>query len=174
MAKRTILSFPNPVLRQQAKPVARFGPELKQLVADMAETMYAAPGIGLAAPQIGVSEQIVVVDINPPEDRNLIVLVNPCIVHREGEAVDTEGCLSVIEYTAEVKRARRIVVQARDIEGKPLEFDAEEWYARVLQHEIDHLNGILYIDYLSSLKRTLYKKKLRKILQEREREGGEP
>lgn len=165
MAIREILTYPNPLLRHEAKTVTRFDEELAELIHDMAATMYAAPGVGLAANQIGVLKQVVVMDIAPRDQPNeLIVLINPEIMTREGEVVDEEGCLSVREYTAKVKRAQKIMVKAQDIKGNFREFEAEEWLARVIQHEVDHLRGILYIDYLSSLKRILYKKRLKKIL----------
>ncbi|MEJ2689254.1 MAG: peptide deformylase [Deltaproteobacteria bacterium] len=172
MAIRNILKYPDPLLRKKAQPVNEFGEELEQLVADMAETMYDAPGAGLAAPQIGVHLQVVVMDVSPSEEKakekKLTVLVNPEILEMEGEVIDEEGCLSVIEYSAKVKRARKIKVCARDPKGNPLEFEAEEWFARVIQHEVDHLLGILFIDRISSLKRSLYKKKLKKLLKEQE------
>ena len=127
MAIRTILTFPDPILRQKAKKVTRFDEELKQLAADMGETMYEAPGIGLAANQIGVLLQIVVVDVSMPGDgKKFISLVNPVITEGEGSVIDEEGCLSVIDYTSTVKRFRKIKVTAQDLEGKPMEFSAEE------------------------------------------------
>lgn len=166
MAIRTILTFPHPVLRQKAKKVTRFDAELKQLAADMGETMYDAPGIGLAANQIGLLLQIVVVDVSMPGDRKkFIALVNPVIAEGEGSVTDEEGCLSVIDYTSTVKRFRKIKVTAQDLEGKPMEFIAEDRFARVIQHEVDHLHGKLFIDHISSLKRSLYKKRLKKMLQ---------
>lgn len=170
MAIRKILKYPDPSLRQKAAPVEDFGEDLEKLLNDMAETMYDAPGAGLAATQIGVLQQVVVMDIGPEEKRELTVLINPEIVSAEGEVVDVEGCLSVIEYSSKVKRAQKIQVRARDREGKPLEFEAEDWFARVIQHEVDHLHGILYIDRISALKRSLYKKKLKKILKEQQEE----
>lgn len=169
MAVRTILTYPHPVLRQKAELITVFDQELKDLVADMAETMYKAPGVGLAANQIGVARQLVVVDRSTAEnERRYITLVNPVISGGEGSVVDEEGCLSVIECFAKVKRFRKIHVTAQDVEGNPLEFDAKDRYARIIQHEVDHLLGTLFIDRLSPLKRALYKKKLKKILQEEE------
>lgn len=170
MALRNILKYPDPALRKKAAQVEEFGAELEELVRDMAETMYDAPGAGLAATQIGVHLQVVVMDISPPEEKELTVLVNPKIIHSEGEVVEVEGCLSVIEFSAKVKRAQKIVIKARDIKGSSLEFEAEDWFARVIQHEVDHLQGVLYIDRISALKRSLYKKKLKKILKEQEEE----
>lgn len=165
MAIRTILTFPDPILRQKAKKVTRFDEDLKKLAADMGETMFDAPGIGLAANQIGVLLQIVVVDVSMPGDgKKFISLVNPVISEGEGSVIDEEGCLSVIDYTSTVKRFRKIKVTAQDLEGKPMEFSAEGRFARVIQHEVDHLLGKLFIDHISSLKRTLYKKRLKKML----------
>lgn len=169
MAIRTILTYPHPVLREKAAIITEFDQELQTLVEDMAETMYAAPGVGLAANQIGVARQVVVVDRSTVDNqRDYITLVNPVISDGEGSIIDEEGCLSVIECYAKVKRFRKIHVTAQDVQGNPLEFDAEDRYARIIQHEIDHLLGTLFIDRLSSLKRALYKKKLKKILQEKE------
>ncbi|HBI15829.1 MAG TPA: peptide deformylase [Desulfobulbaceae bacterium] len=166
MAIRTIHTFPDPVLRQKAKKVTRFDDELKQLAADMGETMYEAPGIGLAANQIGVLLQIVVVDVSMPGDRKkFISLINPVISEGEGSVTDDEGCLSVIDYTSSVKRFKKIKVSAQDLDGKPMEFIAEDRFARVIQHEVDHLHGKLFIDRISALKRSLYKKRLKKMLQ---------
>lgn len=165
MAILPILKYPNPILRKKTVLVSEFGSELEALIKDMVETMYDAPGVGLAAPQIGVSKKIIVYDAAPAEEKgDFTALINPQIIEAEGLEVGEEGCLSVRELCAEVKRAYRIVVKAQDIEGNDITIEAEDWPARVLQHEIDHLNGILFIDHLSSLKRTLYKKKLKKIL----------
>ena len=165
MALREILKYPNPILRKKAAKVTEFDESLQELVADMEETMYDAPGVGLAAPQIGISLQVVIMDITErEEDAELIVLVNPEISEGEGSDVDEEGCLSVVDLTAKVKRFTKIRVTAQDIEGNPLDFIAEDWYARVIQHETDHLNGTLFIDHLSSLKRSMYKKKRKKQL----------
>lgn len=169
MALRTILTYPHPVLREKAEPVTVFDQDLKALVEDMVETMYHAPGVGLAANQIGIARQVVVVDRSTTDDeRAYITLINPVISGGEGSVIDDEGCLSVIDCYAKVKRFRKIHVSARDVAGNPLEFDAEDRYARIIQHEVDHLLGTLFIDRLSSLKRALYKKKLKKILQEQE------
>jgi peptide deformylase len=167
MAIREIITYPDPVLRQKAKPVTVFDEELKTLVTDMGETMYDAPGIGLAANQVGVSLRVIVVDVSQDEnEKRFSVFINPEIIRGEGEISDEEGCLSVLEYTARVKRFQRIHVKAQDLDGKYMEFDAEDRFARVLQHEIDHLEGKLFIDRISGLKRNLYKKKLKKILRE--------
>ncbi|MEN8143061.1 MAG: peptide deformylase [Thermodesulfobacteriota bacterium] len=166
MAILPIFKYPSPVLRKKSAPVTEFGPELEELVKDMAETMYDAPGVGLAAPQIGVSKQLIIYDTAAEDEKgDYTALVNPKILEAAGEEIGEEGCLSVRDYAAEVKRAQWIKLQAQDIEGNDISFEAEDWLARVLQHEIDHLNGILFIDHLSSLKRMLYKKKLKKFLQ---------
>lgn len=165
MSIRPIVTFPYSNLRKKAKPVTNFDAKLKELVRDMAETMYDAPGVGLAAPQIDVPLQLAVIDITPKDEPNhLIVLANPRIVKGEGEQVDEEGCLSVVEYSANVKRFEKIWVEAQDIDGNPLSFEAEGFYARVIQHELDHLDGKLFLDRISSLKRTFYVKKRTKQL----------
>lgn len=169
MAIRTIITYPHPVLRQKAEKITVFDQELKTLIEDMADTMYKAPGVGLAANQIGIARQLVVIDRSTEDnERKFLTLINPEITGGEGSVVDEEGCLSVIECYAKVKRFRKIHVTAQDADGNPLEFDAEERFARIIQHEVDHLLGTLFIDRLSSLKRALYKKKLKKILQEEE------
>ncbi len=167
MALREIITYPHPVLREVAKEVTTFDDDLKTLVQDMGETMFDAPGVGLAANQIGIARQIVVVDQSEnEEDKKFIALINPVISDGEGSVTDEEGCLSVIECMAKVKRFQKIHVKAQDITGKVVEFDAMDRFARIIQHEVDHLNGTLFIDRISSLKRTLYKKKLKKILQQ--------
>lgn len=131
----------------------------------MAETMYDAPGVGLAAPQIGESIQLIVVDISVDEEnQNYMTLINPEITVTEGDQIDEEGCLSVPELTSKVKRFKKITVDFQDIEGKEQQLETEDRFAVVLQHEIDHLKGILFIDHLSSLKRNLYKKKVKKMM----------
>lgn len=165
MSIRKIYTYPEPVLRQKAKPITNFDQDLVDLVEDMAETMYDAPGIGLAAPQIGESIRLIVVDISEKDqEQEYMTLVNPEIVEKEGSQIDEEGCLSVAELTSKVTRARKIKVTYQDIEGNPQELETEDRFAVVLQHEIDHLNGILFLDHLSSLKKNLYKKKVKKWL----------
>lgn len=169
MALRKIVTYPFPILKETAKPVTDFGPELEKLVADMAETMYAAPGVGLAAPQIDIPLQLCVIDISPKEGpKNLIVLANPKIVSGEGEEIDEEGCLSVREFFSKVPRYTKIQVEAQNLKGESVSFTAKDYFARVIQHEIDHLHGTLFIDRISNLKRTLYKKKLKKMLKAEE------
>ncbi|HVT31822.1 MAG TPA: peptide deformylase [Rhodanobacteraceae bacterium] len=161
MAKLTILEFPDPRLRTRAAPVTEFDAALKQLAADMLETMYEAPGIGLAATQVNVHRQILVLDVS--EDKNQpMIIVNPKIAAREGSQTYQEGCLSVPGIFADVDRADRIRVEARDVEGNPLAIEADGLLAVCIQHEMDHLVGKLFVDYLSPLKRELVRKKLEK------------
>lgn len=163
MATRKIYAYPERVLRQKAKKVEKFDDKLKTLVEDMAETMWDAPGIGLAAPQIGESIQLIVVDVSESDkEKKYMPMVNPTITFSEGSQIDEEGCLSVPNLVSKVKRAKKIKVEYQDLEGKQLELETENRFAVVLQHEIDHLNGKLFIDHLSSLKRNLYKKKVKK------------
>jgi len=189
MAIKPIVKFPVASLKSKAQPVTSFDDDLRLLVADMIDTMRDAPGVGLAAPQIGVPLRVAVIAGNatlpeepapeeavadsPPSGPEFeavppLVLVNPEIVAAEGEQVGEEGCLSVRDYFSNVKRFARIRVKAQDIDGGPLEFEAEDFFARVIQHELDHLDGTLFLDRLSSLKRALYKKRLKKILQAEE------
>lgn len=163
MALLDIYTYPDPVLLQVAKPVTIFDEALRRLLDGMAETMYAAPGVGLAAPQVGASLRAIVVDASTRDPNSrLLKLVNPEIVFSEGRSVCEEGCLSVPGYTAEVVRPSRIRVEAFDQYGKPVTIDTETFLATVIQHEIDHLNGVLFIDHLGRLRRDLVKKKLRK------------
>ncbi|HWF99711.1 MAG TPA: peptide deformylase [Steroidobacteraceae bacterium] len=166
MAIRTILEFPDPRLRTRAQPVTRFDADLHRVVDDMLETMYAAPGIGLAATQVDVHQRLVVIDISA--DRNdPLVLINPQILSREGEVATEEGCLSVPGYFDEVKRASKVRVRAQDRDGNVFERDCEELLAVCVQHEMDHIDGKLFVDYLSSLKRERVRKKLEKERKER-------
>ena len=173
MAIKKILTYPNPVLRKKVQTVTSFDDSLKQLAADLAETMYAAPGAGLAANQIGECLRVVVIDVseNKEEEKKHLVLVNPEIIEKEGCQVDEEGCLSVIDLTAKVERYSKLLVRAQDLDGKTWEFKAEDFFARVIQHELDHLKGTLFIDHLSALKRSLYKRRLKKILRDQEKES---
>ena len=168
---REIVIYPDPVLRKKAKEVKRIDDGVARLAAEMAETMYAAPGIGLAAPQVGVSERVILVDVTGPERKELITLVNPVIVEKEGRVIFEEGCLSLPEVREKVERAARVLVRGYDLDEREREIEAEGLLAIALQHEIDHLNGVLFIDYLSRLKRDMIERKLRKwkreILKER-------
>jgi len=169
MAIRRILHYPESVLKQVCAPVAELDDELRTLAADMAETMYAAPGVGLAAPQIGISRRLVVLDCASKEEpAQLIVAVNPEIVDREGEAFEEEGCLSVPGYYARVARNARVTVRFRDLDGAERQMEAEGLWAIAFQHEIDHLDGILFVDHLSPLKRSMFRKKYKKILEQQE------
>ena len=173
MTIKKIITYPDPVLRQKAEPVTDFDESLKQLAADLAETMYDAPGAGLAANQIGVCRQVVVIDVSKnKEEKKHLALVNPEIIEKEGCQLDEEGCLSVIDLTANVERYRKVLVRAQDLDGKIWEFPAEDFFARVIQHELDHLNGVLFIDHLSALKRSLYKRRLKKLLRGKEKESA--
>jgi peptide deformylase len=169
MAIRTILTYPDTVLREPAEPVANIDGRVQQLIDDMADTMYHAPGIGLASNQVGEPWRIIVFDTSAKEGpRDPIVIINPEIVEAEGDIVSEEGCLSVIDYSADVKRSNCVTVRGIDREGNPITIDREGLPAIVLQHEIDHLNGILFIHRISKLKRELYKRRLKKILKNKE------
>ena len=170
MALRDIKKYPDPVLRAKTKRVERIDEQVLRLIEDMAETMYAAPGVGLAANQVGVPLQLAVIDIGVGEEeqkkRQLVVLINPEMVSMEGSIVSEEGCLSVPDVTEKVKRAARVKVRAQDRTGKEFELEAEGLMAKALQHEIDHLNGIVFIDRLSALKRNIFRRKLKKALEQ--------
>ncbi|RME38151.1 MAG: peptide deformylase [Deltaproteobacteria bacterium] len=168
MALLKILHHPHPVLKQVAEPVTSFDEELKKLAEDMLETMYAAPGVGLAAPQVGVSRRLIVLDCAPKEQRQPIVAVNPVILDGEGSCCEEEGCLSVPGYYARVERKQKVRVRFQDLAGQEREMEAEGLWAVCFQHEIDHLDGILFVDHLSPLKKSLFRKKYRKILEQME------
>jgi peptide deformylase len=159
-----VVKYPEPVLSKKGEPVTEFGPELAQFVEEMWASMYAAHGIGLAAPQIGVSKRLTVIDVSfkeRPDER--LVLINPEIVEREGKQFEEEGCLSLPEIREKVQRAARVKVRAQDVNGEFFEVEGEELLARAMQHEIDHLDGILFIDRISGLKRDLVKRRIRKL-----------
>lgn len=161
MTVLNILHFPDPRLRDRALPVAEVDDRVRQLADDMLETMYASNGIGLAAIQVGVRERVIVIDLS--EDRSQPrIFINPEILEGDGEAQVDEGCLSVPGYFEPVTRLGRVRVRALDRDGKPFELEAEELFAICIQHEIDHLNGKLFVDYLSDLKRTRIRKRLEK------------
>ena len=172
MSQLTILEYPDPRLRTRAEPVKAFDAALQQLAADMLETMYAAPGVGLAATQVNIHQRLLVADVSETHDRPQ-VLVNPEILSREGFAVREEGCLSVPGVFDEVERAARIKVRAQDVKGQSFELDAEGLLAVCIQHEIDHLDGKLFVDYLSELKRQRIRKKLEKD-RKQHASGGSP
>ena len=161
MAKLTILEFPDPRLRTRATPVEQVDDALRALIDDMFETMYAAPGIGLAATQVDVHRRFMVIDVSEGNDQPL-VFINPEILSREGTETCQEGCLSVPGIYADVKRAEKVRVRALDRQGQPFELDADGLLAVCIQHEMDHLDGKLFVDYLSPLKREMVRKKLEK------------
>lgn len=169
MAVLPVLRFPDPFLRKKARPVTRFDAALSKLADAMLATMYEEGGIGLAAPQVGQSKQLVVVDLNAGEEevvpREPQVFVNPLILSLEGEMITEEGCLSVPEFTAEVARAERIRLRYQSLQGEEREVDLDGLAAVCLQHEIDHLLGKLFVDYLPPLKREMVKKRLMKLAQ---------
>jgi peptide deformylase len=159
-----IVKFPDPILQQKAEPVVDFNEELEQLVEDMFESMYNAQGIGLAAPQIGVKKRVTVIDLSnktKPEDK--LVLVNPEITFREGKQYSEEGCLSLPEIREKVSRAARVKIRAQNVKGEWFEMEGEELLSRCFQHEIDHLDGILFLFRVSGLKRDLLLRKIRKL-----------
>jgi peptide deformylase len=160
-----IVKFGDPVLEKRAEPVTVFDAELKRLVEDMFESMYAAHGVGLAAPQIGISKRLAVIDVTFKEDPEAkLVLANPEIVHTEGRHTQNEGCLSIPEFRESVTRPRRVTIRAQDVNGNFYEKTGEELLARAFLHETDHLNGKLYISHISALKRDLMKRKIRKLV----------
>jgi peptide deformylase len=166
MARLPILEFPDPRLRTKAAPVQEVDASIRKLIDDMFETMYAAPGIGLAATQVNVHKRVIVIDVT--EDRSQpIALINPEILSREGVEETEEGCLSVPGIYDKVRRAEKVRVRTLDRNGKQIEIDAEGLLAVCIQHEIDHLDGKLFVDYLSELKRTRIRKKLEKDRKER-------
>lgn len=162
MSVLTILEFPDDRLRKKAAPVQVVDGKIKQLVDDMLETMYQAKGVGLAATQVNVHQRIVVIDVSEEKD-NPLCLINPEIIAKDGVEESEEGCLSVPGFFETVKRAERIKVKALDKEGQPFEFEADALLAVCVQHELDHLEGKLFVDYIYSLKRQRIKKKLEKL-----------
>lgn len=167
-----IYKFPDDVLKKVAAPVRNIDDRLVSFLDDMAKTMYAAPGVGLAAPQVGLSERAIVLDCDSAQERadksgrGLLKLINPQVVEAEGSVLWEEGCLSVVDFTAEVKRAGHVLVKAFTPDEKEVRIEAEGLLAVALQHEIDHLEGKLFIDRISRLKRDLYKRKLKKLQRE--------
>ena len=160
-----IVKYGDPVLEKPAAPVEVFDDELRKLLEDMFESMYAAHGVGLAAPQIGISKRIAVIDVTFKEDPNAkLVLVNPQIILREGKQKGSEGCLSIPDFREPVTRPQRVTVRAQDGTGKWFEKAGEDMLARAFMHETDHLNGRLYIHHISALKRDLMKRKIRKLV----------
>jgi len=170
MSAFSILQYPDPRLRKKSKPVQTISAELHNLLDDMIEMMYRAKGVGLAAPQVGVNKRVIVLDTTPREDGevrdrtypDLIVLINPEIISKQGEILYEEGCLSVPGFVADVKRHAEVLVKGLDWDGNSIEVEGTELLSRALQHEIDHLNGVLFFDRLRRLKRELLVKKLNK------------
>jgi peptide deformylase len=164
---RKILVYPDPELKKKSVPVTVINEKTRDLVRDMKETMYDAPGVGLAAPQIGVHQRIIVIDVSGKDEKpELIVAINPEIIHSEGESYEEEGCLSVPGYAANVHRHASVVVKALNLEGEEVIYKAGELLAIAFQHEIDHLDGVLFIDHLSNLKREIFQKKYRRMVEE--------
>jgi peptide deformylase len=159
MAILEIKEYGESVLREKSLPVKEITPEILNLIRDMAETMYTAPGVGLAAPQVGVSKRIIIID---GEEEGLIVLINPTMVKSEGEVIEEEGCLSIPGVYSEVKRSSKVTVKALNKSGEPIKITKEGLLARALQHEIDHLEGILFVDRIGKVKRQLLLNKLKK------------
>jgi peptide deformylase len=171
---RTILHYPDPRLREKAKPVAEVTPEIKKLVEDMAETMYAAPGVGLAATQIGEPHRIFVIDTaGEDEPSQLKVFINPEIIERHDAITWEEGCLSFPGITEEIDRAAKVRVRALDENGKAFELEAEGLLAVAVQHELDHLDGVLMIDHMGALKKRIVDRKMRKRAVERPRPNAD-
>lgn len=161
---RTILTYPNPELKKKSAAVSIITEATLEIVRDMTDTMYNAPGVGLAAPQIGIHQRIIIIDVSTrDESSSLIVAINPVIVHAEGDTFEEEGCLSVPQYAANVHRHSTVVVKGLDQDGKEQAWQAEGLLAIAFQHEIDHLNGTLFVDHLSPLKRDLFKRKQRRL-----------
>ncbi len=167
MALREIRKYPDPILHQKTGRVEKIDAGIERLIEDMVETMHAAPGVGLAANQVGVPLQLAVIDLSSQEEKErrhpLIVIINPEILAMEGSVVEEEGCLSIPEYADKVKRAARVRIRAQDRTGKIFELEGEGLLAKALQHEIDHLNGLLFVDRLSTLKKSIFKRKRRKM-----------
>jgi len=174
MALREVLQFPNKRLKQMSKPVGKITDEIRELVHDMCDVMYDEPGVGLAAPQLGELIRLIVIDTEWTEDgtdKNALILVNPEIVERDGSLTWAEGCLSVPDFTTDVERAEFVKLRATDLGGQAVEIDAQGLQAVCFQHEIDHLDGILFIDRISRLKREMYVRKRKKQLRQNELDG---
>lgn len=178
MAKHELLLFPDPRLKQVSTPVKEITDEIRELASEMLEIMYDEPGVGLAAPQIGQFIRMVVVDTDWTQgeegeigNRNPLVLINPEIVAEEGKITWEEGCLSVPDFSAEVERSARVTLKALDLQGEEIKYEAEELQAVCFQHELDHLDGVLFIDRISRLKRNMYTKRRMKALKREEEEN---
>lgn len=174
MSVLPIRIFPDDVLREECAEIDSFDEELRTLVDDMVETMHAAPGVGLAAPQVGVSRRVMVVDLSVGEDPEQVhVFVNPEIVDAEGKVSDVEGCLSIPGLNEKVERPERIKVKARNASGEAFEMDADEWLARAICHETDHLDGVLFVDRLKGLRREKARRQLKRMIRAKETEERE-
>ena len=161
----TILKYGAPSLRETSRPVEKFDEDLEKLTADMFETMYAAPGVGLAAPQVGVNIRLIVIDISGSKKQdNKIILCNPRIIASEGTQDGDEGCLSVPDFSEYLTRPMKVTVEAQNIKGEPFQLEGEELLARAICHEIDHLDGVMFVDRLSPLKRALVRGKIKKLI----------
>ncbi|MBI1811222.1 MAG: peptide deformylase [Nitrospirae bacterium] len=172
MALLEIKKYPEKILKEKTAPVVDINSSIQRLIDDMIETMYAAKGVGLAANQVGVSKRLCVIDVSAADEKTpLIVLINPEIVEKKGSVEDEDGCLSIHEYRAKVKRAEEVLVKGLDRKGKPIEIAGGDLLARALQHEIDHLDGLLFIDRLSPIKREFFKKRYKKILSEKSKKS---
>ena len=172
MAQLEIKKYPEKILKEKTVPVIDIDSSIQRLIDDMIETMYAVKGVGLAANQVGVSKRLCVIDISAADEKTpLIVIINPEIVEKKGSVEDEEGCLSIHEYRAKVKRAEEVLVKGLDRKGKPIEIAGGDLLARALQHEIDHLDGLLFIDRLSPIKREFFKKRYKKILSEKSKKS---
>jgi len=170
MALREILKYPHPLLKERAREVDQIDGELKRLIQDMTETMYDAGGVGLAAPQVGISRRVIVVDVSPMDpQQSFFVMINPEIVFEEGDVDHEEGCLSVPDCLEKVKRREKVQVRGISPDGKGVEVSGEGILAFALQHEIDHLNGVLILDRVSPLKRDVYRRKVKKERRKEER-----
>jgi peptide deformylase len=163
MAILPIRHYPDPVLKQTSASIQSITEEIRTLVADMADTMYAAPGVGLAAPQVGINKNLIIIDCSPQEEKDLIVAINPEIIARDGESFEEEGCLSVPGYYARIERSARVKVRYLDLAGQEVVREASGLLAIAFQHEIDHLHGLLFVDHLSSLKKSMFRKKYEKL-----------
>lgn len=172
---REILIWPDPILKQKAKPVVKVDDKVRALVKDMFETMYAAEGVGLAAPQVGVLQRVIVLDTSPSqEEARPLAMINPEIIGMEGETTYTEGCLSIPGESEEVDRAARVTVKYLDAEGQEQTLACDALLAIAVQHEVDHLDGIVYVDHVSTLKRELIRKRMKRLKSEKPARPPEP
>lgn len=172
MAVLEIVKYPDPVLSKVCDVVEVVDDDIRRLMEDMLETLYSAPGVGLAAPQVGVNKRVIVIDENPKEKKEPIMLANPEIIEGDGKVTYEEGCLSLPEFNIEVERMKAVTVRGINEEGKEVVYEVEDFPAVIFQHEIDHLNGILLVDKVSRLKRDIYRRKVKKGLKDSGRDGS--